>query len=115
MDKLNQQTTSKYITLDWDDISINEAKRRIDWIRKEYISIQKLVLSQSPLSGFHVRISFYNAVLIAKMRRNLKDDGNRLVNDLLNRPNHIHDILWVRKNYQGWAWEEKKIEEWIHA
>lgn len=109
---MNQWTTSKYITLDWDDISINEARSRIEWIRSNYINIQKLVLSLSPLSGFHVRISFYHPVLVAKVRRSLKDDGNRLVNDLLNRPNHIHDILWVRKNYQGLAWKEQDLVEW---
>jgi hypothetical protein len=106
---MNPTTSSKFITLDWDDISIEEAKRRVRYICDNYTDIQKLVLSLSPLSGFHVRLTFIYPHLVAKLRRELKDDGNRLVNDILNRPDNVHDILWRRKNYAGTKWEEKEL------
>lgn len=106
---MNTDFKGKYFTLDWDNISIDEAKRRCDFILKNYTNIQKLVLSLSPTKGFHVRCYCYGNTVIAKMRRELKDDGRRLVHDLLNRPDNIHDILWSRKTISGIVWEEKEL------
>lgn len=103
---------SKYLTLDWDDIDIDEAYDRCNYIFNNYANVQKLVLSQSPLSGFHCRISLYGASCVADLRREWKDDGLRLVHDLLNRPDHIHDILWSRKTVQGLVWESKELDTW---
>ena len=106
---MNVDTRGRYLTLDWDNISIDEAYRRVRYICKNYANVSQLVLSLSPTKGFHVRLSMHSDTNIAAMRRELKDDGNRLVHDLLNRPNHIHDILWSRKTVSGIVWEEKEL------
>lgn len=108
--KLNVNTRGKYLTLDWDDITYAEAERRIDYIFDNYSNVRKLVLSQSPLSGYHVRLYLYGDTNIALMRRAFKDDGRRLVHDLLNRPYYIHDILWSRKTVQGIPWESIELK-----
>jgi hypothetical protein len=100
---------AKYLTLDWDNISIDEAYARVKYICSNYANVRKLVLSLSPTKGFHVRISLYSNTNVALMRRALKDDGNRLIHDILNRPDNIHDILWSGKTVSGIRWEEKEL------
>jgi len=107
---MNLRTSSKFITLDWDNISIHEANRRIQYIYDNYTDIQKLVCCFSPLKGFHVRITFKYPHLVVKIRKELKDDGNRLINDILNRPDYIHDILWNRKSYANQVWYEEPLK-----
>lgn len=106
---MNTSYMAKYFTLDWDNISIDEAKRRCDFILKNYTNVQELVLSLSPTKGFHVRCYCYGLTCVAKMRNELKDDGRRLVHDILNRPDNIHDVLWSRKTVCGIPWEEKEL------
>ena len=100
---------AKYFTLDWDNISIDEAQRRIMFILDNYANIQELVLSLSPLKGFHVRCWCFSDTNIPEIRKQLADDGRRLVNDLVNSPDTIHDILWSRKTLSGITWEAKPL------
>ena len=106
---LNPNLKAKYFTLDWDNISIDEARKRIDYIMENYANVAKLSLSLSPTKGFHVRIWTHGITNICMMRKELKDDGRRLVNDILNRPDNIHDVLWTRKTVSGIVWEAKEI------
>jgi len=100
---------AKYFTLDWDNISIDEAHSRLNFIFENYSNIKKIVLYMSPTKGFHCRVWCYGTTNIAMMRNELKDDGRRLVNDILNRPDNIHDILWTRKALSGIIWESKEV------
>ena len=109
---MNQTDSSRFITLDWDNISLAEAQKRCQWILDNYSDISKLMLSLSPTKGFHVRLHFDYPHLIARVRRSLKDDGNRLLHDLLNRPDYVHDILWNRKVINGVYWYSEQIQTW---
>ena len=100
---------TKYITLDWDNIGIDEEKKRIDLICKEHPNFTRLVLSFSPTKGWHCRVNFNYFVHNASLRRRYKDDGRRLVNDLLNRDNHAHNILWTRKVIQGKVYKSQEL------
>ena len=106
---------SKYITLDWDNISIDEANKRMQYILDNYANVKQFVLSLSPTKGFHCRITLYSASNVARLRKEWKDDGRRLVNDLLNRPDRIHDILWSRKTLYGITWEEKELTTYVRS
>lgn len=99
----------KFITLDWDNISIVEARRRTNFILDNYANVRKLVLSLSPTKGYHVRLYCYSDTLILPMRKALKDDGRRIIHDIFNRSDNIHDILWIRKTDSRGTWEEKEL------
>lgn len=106
---MNENQSDTYITLDWDNISIDESVRRIRYILDNYSTLKRLELHFSPTKGFHCVLWFKFPVLVAKIRRALKDDGTRLVNDLLNRPSYVYNILWSRKHVQNTVWESKEI------
>ena len=107
---MNPDYVDNCFTLDWDDISRDECRRRIDFIRFHYSStIRKIQVSLSPLSGYHIRIQTSHLVQVALWRRALKDDGNRLVHDLLNRSSSIHDILWCKKVTSTGTWREVEL------
>ena len=106
---MNPDLMTKYITLDWDNISIDEAKRRVYFILMEHPDLQELVLSLSATKGFHCRVTFNYHVHNASLRRRYKDDGRRLVNDIINRDNNAHNILWHRKVVQGQVWTAKQL------
>ena len=92
--------TSNYVTLDWDKISLQEALVRFININ-ESPNTRRATLSLSPRKGFHVRVWLHHPVIVAKYRFNFGDDPRRLLHDLFNRPDHIHDILWARKTIAG--------------
>lgn len=107
---MNIELKAKHFTLDWDNISIEEAYRRCQYILDNYANVRELLLSLSPTKGFHVRVHLYGASYVARMRNEMKDDGNRLIHDILNRPDNIHDVLWSRKTIQGIPWEERHLK-----
>lgn len=100
---------AKYFTLDWDNISIDEARKRTNFILDNYCNVKKLVLSLSPTKGFHVRITLWSNSNILSLRNSFKDDGRRVINDIFNRDDNIHDILWTRKTLNGIRFEEKHL------
>lgn len=106
---MNPNLKAKYFTLDWDNISIDEAYRRVDYIKKNLKSLRMLKLSLSGTKGFHVRVYCNGLIHVANMRKIFKDDGRRLVNDIFNRSDGIHDILWSRKTVDSITWEEKHL------
>jgi len=106
---MNVDTRGKYLTLDWDNISIDEAFKRVGRICVNYTNVRKLVLSRSPIKGFHVRVYLHGDTNIAMMRRELEDDGVRLANDISNRPDYLHDILWSAKTVNGVRFKAKEL------
>ena len=100
---------SKYLTLDWDNIGIEEAFKRVGYILANHTNVRKLVLSFSGFKGFHVRVYLYGNSNIVLLRKAWKDDGNRLINDILNRDDNTHDILWTRKVVDGIESKEEEI------
>ena len=82
---------------DWDRITNAKALERVCWIWDNNRNIKHLKLSRSPCNGYHVRLWFFKWVNVAEYRRKYLDDGRRLVHDLIDNPDHIHDILWNEK------------------
>ena len=110
---MKQSFKDTYITLDWDRITIEKAKERIKFIWQSDPNIKHLKLSLSPMNGYHVRIWFYKWVKVAELRRKFLDDGRRLVHDLIDNPDHIHDILWNEKEFMpGFSFFERDLIEW---
>ena len=106
--------TNNSFTLDWDNISINEADQRITFIINNYPEIIKIEFLQSATKGFHVICTCCNKVNVAQYRNELKDDGVRLVHDLIDRIDkpYLHDILWQEKTINGLIWYEELLWEW---
>ena len=95
------------IRLDWDDITYAECKERISQI-KEDSQVRQIRLLFSPRSGFHILVfSYFHMPIQAiwTLRRKWRDDGNRLVQDILNYPAYHRDVLFQRKGAE--------FEEWI--
>jgi len=88
--------TSRFITLDWDNISIHEALWQYREIC-EHENTKSAKLSRSATKGFHCRITLNFPVLIAQYRFRHWDDPVRILKDLFNSNNYVHDILWTRK------------------
>ena len=98
------------IKLDWDNITWTEVEKRINYI-KSFRFIKRIEICESPsLSGYHVRIQTkypINETLSYRYRQMFKDDGNRLVKDILFRTKNIpHDILFNSKTIKGKAFYE---------
>ena len=98
------------IRLDWDDISFNECKRRISVIMKSSL-VRELELRLSATSGFHIIVSLTHQLChdgYFYYRRIWKDDGNRLVKDLLDSGCH-RDVMFRYKVIAGTTWFEEPI------
>ena len=103
--------TSKRITLDWDFSQFSQLRKYLKYIlteiQKDY-PFKKLKVWTSPSKGFHVEIFFKDPVNIAFMRNILKDDGTRLLMDIM-QPRTQHDILWSYKTINGIRTLEKEL------
>jgi hypothetical protein len=88
---------SKAVTLDWDNISIVEARDRF----------HKFVTSTRPIhaslwlsacKGFHVRAEYEEDVDNWRLRRVWRDDPHRLVYEILRIGHDVdHEFLWEGK------------------
>jgi hypothetical protein len=88
---------SRFVSLDWDDVSIVEAKNRFK-LFCETLKPVKASLSLSPLKGYHVRAEFEQEIDNWKIRQSWEDDPNRLMYEIL-RIGHEPDkeFLWNGK------------------
>ena len=88
------------ITLDWDKITYAEAFKRIRYIMEDPYT-KKIELRASPnLDGLHVYIESANEGGITKTwsdRRRYKDDGRRLVGDILSPRSYWRNVMFVYK------------------
>ena len=101
-------TVNTICRLDWDDISFNECKRRISTIMKSSL-VQALELRLSATSGFHIIVSCnIHPDRVYYYRRIWKDDGNRLVKDVLDSGCH-RDVMFRYKVINGTTWFEEPI------
>lgn len=109
---MNFDTKAYEITLDWDNITWREFYSRITWIINVYGTngITALYWRMSATKGFHVRVIFKDRVNVAQWRKHLKDDGRRIVGDLMRESEH--DILWNRKHYGPMTFDAGR---WIKA
>ena len=95
------------IRLDWDDITLEECRNRVEQIKLNLL-VQLIEQRLSPRSGYHIIVSLYNHLPITRiwyLRRLWGDDGNRLVQDVLNYPRHYRDVLFRKKG----DWHEQPL------
>ena len=97
---MNLDTKARLFTLDWDDITTRELEGRLREIARHPM-VKSVSFRSSANSGYHIQVRTYEEVEILRLRRRFRDDGRRIVNDILNRPPHIHDILWDSKRIDG--------------
>ena len=88
------------IRLDWDKISYSVAIKRLEHIKKN-THIRKIELRESPSgNGYHVYLtpfSFLHYSIVWRLRRLWKDDGNRLVKDVMNKKAKFRDVMFESK------------------
>ena len=95
------------IRLDWDDITWSECRNRIESLKQESI-VQSIELLFSAKSGFHIYVNSYFHLPIQRiwyLRRLWKDDGNRLVMDVLHFPAYYRDVMFRKKG----DWTEEPL------
>ena len=108
---VNPEFIAKTYTLDWDNITLDECLYRLHFIRKNHSNTKKLEYRLSPSkTGFHVRARLHGNACIPRLRMEFWDDPRRLLHDIFNRPDNIHDVLWDRKRIKGKIYE---AGEWI--
>lgn len=98
------------IRLDWDDITFSECKRRIAILKQDPL-VRTLELRLSPQSGFHIILSLFLTLSRYEeflLRRSWKDDGNRLVKDVMNQT-YFRDVLFHYKVMAGTTWYEEPL------
>ena len=108
---MNPNFMAKTFTLDWDNISLDEVFKRLRAIRSNYTNVRELVYRVSPnKSGYHILGKLWGYSNIPRLRFELGDDPRRLLHDIFNRPDNIHDVLWNRKTIEGKVY---KAGKWI--
>src|SRR3990167_2869524 len=100
------------IDLDWDNITIEELCKRICKISL-YQFVYSIQVLLSPMNGFHVIVTTYNHVprfLYFKLRHDWKDDGRRLIHDVLFRRGEKHSCIMFKKKIIGnTVWMEENL------
>lgn len=100
------------IDLDWDNITTNELCHRIFKITL-YQFVYSIQVLLSPQNGFHVIVTTYNHVpefLYFKLRHDWKDDGRRLIHDVLFRRGEKHSCIMFKKKIIGnTVWMEENL------
>ena len=100
------------LKLDYDFIAYDELKRRVDFIKK-YDVIKSIKIFQSPsCNGYHLYIETtkelnWNEKI--KYRKLFKDDGQRIVFDLLKKE-ELKDVLFSLRFNKGIITREIFIE-----
>ncbi len=104
---------SKKISIDVDSHDIREVNKRLDYAVSNWLyNIEKILVYQSSMKGYSIKIRFRLPMLVAKVRKELRDDGFRLMSDIL-RSHKSHDILWQRKVINGVKFDHHLIKVYI--
>ena len=104
------------IKLDYDSIAFSTLMKRIDFIKKNPIT-KSIKIFQSPsLDGFHIYIIptkelTWNEKI--QYRKLFKDDGQRIVFDLL-KYEQCKDVLFQMRMKKGMVFREIFIEEIVN-
>ena len=103
------------LKLDYDFIAYDELKRRVDFIKK-YDVIKSIKIFQSPsCNGYHLYIETtkelnWNEKI--KYRKLFKDDGQRIVFDLLKKE-ELKDVLFSLRYNNGIITKEIFIQHYV--
>ena len=103
------------LTLDYDNITEKELMKRIKFIFKDRLDITKIKVFASPrLDGYHVYCYFDSFITIQKMiylRHRYKDDGKRIVIDLLKSNDLEKMVLFESKGHKDYEFKEIPMYE----
>tara|TARA_B110001454_G_C12340900_1_gene275956 strand:+ start:29 stop:346 length:318 start_codon:yes stop_codon:yes gene_type:complete len=104
------------IKLDYDSIAFDTLMKRIDFIKKNPIT-KSIKIFQSPsLDGFHIYIiptkelTWNEKIYYRKL---FKDDGQRIVLDLL-KDEQLKDVIFQLRIKKGMVFKEIFIEEIVN-
>ena len=104
------------IKLDYDSIAFDTLMKRIDFIKKNPIT-KSIKIFQSPsLDGFHIYIiptkelTWNEKIYYRKL---FKDDGQRIVLDLL-KDEQLKDVIFQLRIKKGMVFREIFIEEIVN-
>ena len=110
---MNLEYRDRYLTLDWDDIDRDACIHRMQAILEDYSNVKELLFRQSPSkSGWHIRVILHANTNVPLMRFKLQDDPRRLLHDIFNRADYVHDVLWDRKTIQGKTFNASEWERY---
>jgi len=102
------------IGLDWDSIAYYEARKRIDDIIKNDF-VDYIDLFESPSGeGYHVKVytkQYFPYTKRLQLRQSWKDDGKRIVTDLLKSNQAPKEVLFYKKSYGKYDQVEIFIEK----
>lgn len=94
---------TRIITLDWDNVTLKEAKKMCGFIYSRRF-VKGVQLRQSPMkNGFHVYIKTYPLMTreeVNNLRIKWADDIQRVITDLLYRP-YFQSVLFTKKVING--------------
>ena len=103
------------ITLDYDNIVWNECHERINFILNDRKDILKIQVYNSPLhDGYHLYVFMCDYIQweeIMYLRRRWKDDGRRMVIDLMKTVPETKMIMFRSKTRKGYKFNEIFIGE----
>lgn len=104
------------ITLDYDNIAYSELKKRINYILKSPICKSVLIYQSTSCDGYHVyvkttrKLNFNHRIQYRKL---FKDDGTRIVLDLL-KDEQCKEVLFSIRRKKGIKFERIFLEEIIN-
>tara|TARA_R100001086_G_scaffold224153_1_gene142018 strand:+ start:499 stop:837 length:339 start_codon:yes stop_codon:yes gene_type:complete len=107
----------KIITLDYDDIAWKECKERIDFILQSNY-VKSIKVFSSPLGdGYHLYVMLHQYMewnLIMRLRRKWKDDGQRVMIDLMKERPEVMMIIFRSKTRKGYKYKEIWMGEYAN-
>ena len=107
----------KIITLDYDNITWKECKKRFDYVLT-FDFVKSIKVYNSPLmDGYHLYVMLYDWYkwkTIILMRQVWKDDGRRIEIDLLKDRPEIMMIMFRSKTRKGYKYKEIFMGEYAN-
>jgi len=100
-------------TLDYDCCTYKQLLSRIFYILLDRTTKRLRYRRSARKKGYHVEVQTIQPVLVLRKRKKFRDDPKRLIHDIMNRPDHIHDVLWTRKTINGKVYNAGKWSKWI--
>ena len=107
----------KIITLDYDNITWKECKKRFDYVLT-FDFVKSIKVYNSPLmDGYHLYVMLDHYMSwknIMKLRRIYKDDGKRIELDLMKDRPEIMMIMFRSKTRKGYKYKEIFMGEYAN-
>lgn len=100
-------------TLDFDNTTYKELLAKIFAVSIDKDTLRLKYRRSCRRNGYHVVVETKVPVLVLPKRKKFGDDRKRMMHDILNRPDHIHDVLWSRKTINGRVYRAGKWSAWL--